>query len=653
MKPRYLLLLMLLGAWLNSFAKTIPAGSTIYLVPGSAWGCKATYVIYCSGWNPQGYQIFSPVAGKPGVYQCVLKKAISSNLYFGASDQVKTSDGTGWIGDFCGNYKYETSQDGWSTATPCWTIKSITGAGAWEEVPDVSSEDAAVIQSFTYDIAASCVSETYTLTINASFIGDVCSFKLTGTQFARDIIRSNASSPITYTIKNLPITETSTQESVTLSLCSDGAGSSVIVSQTIDYMTPNLDCEHLHDTIEVCEGEADVILTASFDGDAYLWSNGETTKSISVSADVTETYTVEIYQMTHSVKDNLMANGDFETVPSGNNAPDGFTSSYNYVGEFDPSQYYSGHGGAANLFAITHNANYFWRDFADIDPHGGNYYALFDAGTSGYAWKATTADNPNLMVEKDSIYIFSYWAAYPNLMPDNSPAQLQFRISIVDENGNTKTQDLGSVYILGQELDLNDWYYQEVTWKAPSNSSKVTISVEDLNGASGGNDFCLDDIIFQRRTAGKNVLAQKDIFPVKSKDCKDPDPDPDPECKKLIYRKWDDVLFVSNENNEYTGYQWYCDGVAVEGATHQDFYTGSPLENDGHTYYVVVTKSDGTKEASCPVSFSDSTPSSPLNPGNHESVPYRVRHIFVGPHVEIIETIYENGNKEIQKRIVL
>ena len=918
MKRRFTLFVLLLGTWLSSFAATIPAGSTIYLYPGYDWGCMATYVIYCSGWNPQGYQIFTPLPGSIGVYQCTLTKSVSSNIYFGASNQVKTSDGTGWIGDFCQN-KYETSQNGWSSSTPCWIVDDVTGVGHWGAIPaDAGSEFDASIDDVTFEVISSCVNETYDIVVTATFQGDACSFKLTGSQFKRDIIRSNFTSPVTYTVKNLPATQNPQNEYITFSLCADGAGASPIASKTVDYTTPTLDCEIVHDPIEVCEGAPDVVLEASIDGDSYLWSTGETTKSISVPSDQSTTYTVEVFAFTHSAKDNLMANGNFEEeVPDGV-APPGFTSSYNYAGKFDPSQYYSDHGGTSNIYAITHNANYFWRDFADIEPHEGNYYAIFDAGREGFAWKATTQDNTSLSVEKDSVYLFSYWVAYPNIQADRSPAILQFQIAYTDPAGEEHTQDLGEPYTLGQEERLNEWYHQEIQWTAPCNSASVTISVVDRNSASSGNDFCLDNILFQRTKVGRTVLAKKDIFTIVSQECgaikdticlgehytengfdvtpteagthtyndpnsertlslfvtepiqatftapgmfcnyggdeftipftvqtgipvtyslnsdnrlikeayKEPldgtaipvsaydsifeatkiqitlfdefgycDPfttditldfrrcnymkdttcsgtpydkngfthpadipgtykldkdndtllltviesldiaiqQPAPLCNLsfdttlvisynilsgtpytyslyfdtrliadvidaplegnqfkilvpatvdetvqvtfyaeeatghcafskqfsigmnagvTIYRKWDDVLFVDNGEGDYTGYQWYCDGVAIEGATHQDYYTGQPLDNDGHAYHVVMTRADGTTDISCPMKFGEAAPSAQQNPGEPQAAPLQVRHYLVGAHVDIIETIYDDGSINVQKRIV-
>lgn len=248
---------------------------------------------------------------------------------------------------------------------------------------------------------------------------------------------------------------------------------------------------------------------------AYIWTKEQNNVIDTLDKDswrimVTDTkdatYTCQLISTEVKAENNLMANGDFETNP-----PSNFTSDYKYAG-WDPYQYYSDHGGASNLYAITHDATYFWKDFAQVTPHGGQYFALFDAGTSGDAWRASTADNPNLIIEKDSIYLFSYYAAYPNQKANNSPAELQFVIICKDANGKKQTFNLGNVHKLGQTSPLNAWELREERWKAPFSSNDVTISVYDKNTDSGGNDFCLDDIMFQNTSYIEQKIIKTYIF---------------------------------------------------------------------------------------------------------------------------------------------
>lgn len=46
-----------------------------------------------------------------------------------------------------------------------------------------------------------------------------------------------------------------------------------------------------------------------------------------------------------------------------------------------------------------------------------------------------------------------------------------------------------------------------------------------------------------------------------------------------MYRKWNDVLFISNKGGLYSGYQWYADGTTMGGETQQYLYR--PNEPNG------------------------------------------------------------------------
>lgn len=314
-----------------------------------------------------------------------------------------------------------------------------------------------------------------------------------------------------------------------------------------------------HDTA-VCIGRP-VILTSDqrvSDNETYRWiridANGtydtlwaETNRRLVLVGDAPErdvTYICEVVRDEVQAANNLMANGDFESNP-----PINFSSDYKYAG-WDPSQYYIDHGGASNLYAITHDASYFWKDFYPVKPHGGSYFALFDAGTSGYAWKACTkqttdkngnvvAGNPQLKLEKDSTYLFSYWAAYPNQNANNSPARLQFVIVCKHPNGQTTSYDLGQEHTLGQTSPLNAWELREERWKSPVTCDDVMIGVYDGNTNSGGNDFCLDDIMFQKTTTVVTSVVYQTIFNVTIKNCTPPCDPVDPKRDSIKVCKTD------------------------------------------------------------------------------------------------------------------
>lgn len=312
-----------------------------------------------------------------------------------------------------------------------------------------------------------------------------------------------------------------------------------------------------NDTVEqtLCINEGGNILQTEriqlTENQTYIWTKEQSGVKDTLDEDswrilVTETkdatFTCQLISTEVKAENNLMANGDFETNP-----PSNFTSDYKYAG-WDPYQYYNDHGGASNLYAITHDATYFWKDFAQVTPHGGQYFALFDAGTSGDAWRASTEDNQNLIIEKDSTYLFSYYAAYPNQKANNSPAELQFVIICKDANGTKQTFNLGNVHKLGQTSPLNAWELREERWKAPFSSNDVTISVYDKNKSSGGNDFCLDDIMFQKTTYIEQKIIKTYIFHLEV--C-------DPPCgNPVVHTKQDTAVYEKDLPIEWHGIEF-------------------------------------------------------------------------------------------------
>ena len=265
------------------------------------------------------------------------------------------------------------------------------------------------------------------------------------------------------------------------------------------------------------------------------------------------TYTCHLISTEVKAENNLMANGDFETIEGeiGTNipVPSTFSSSYKFAG-WDPHQYFAPGmprpAGSSNLYAITHDATYFWKDFATVKPHGGKYLALFDAGKSGDAWRATTKENTALVLEKDSVYLFSYWAAHPNIRQySNSPAIFQFVIKCKDAAHKDYVE-----YKLGAEYELdgthNKWVYQEVKWKAPMSADSVIISVHDCNDNDGtGNDFCLDDIMFQKTTYIEKTIIKTYIFHLKV--CNTP------PCGKPVEHQQDTAVYEKDLPIEWHG----------------------------------------------------------------------------------------------------
>jgi len=67
-----------------------------------------------------------------------------------------------------------------------------------------------------------------------------------------------------------------------------------------------------------------------------------------------------------------------------------------------------------------------------------------------------------------------------------------------------------------------------------------------------------------------------------------------------IIKKFDDVILCDNSSNRFTGYQWFKDGVAIEGATDQFYADPKGLVG---SYSVELITIDGQKLNSCEKSF--------------------------------------------------
>lgn len=292
------------------------------------------------------------------------------------------------------------------------------------------------------------------------------------------------------------------------------------------------------DTVRIshCPGEEDFLQSKQGTSESsYLWQQRENGKDITLPytgrtmpyavRHQTDTLICDVITTTVNARNNLMASGDFETCP-----PD-FESDYRYAFSQTPETGCSYTAGnyynekvhyENNLYAITANANIFWRDYQVRQPHGGQYFALFDAGKEGYAWKAETGKgNPNLKLKKDSTYLFSYWAAHPNTSKySESPAELQFVLILRNGTHKADTVDLGAPHKLYQAPEKdNKWHKVEVQWtNTLRDCDDVVIGVYDRNNNAGlGNDFCLDDIMFQNTAYVSTTILYRTVFIVSPK----------------------------------------------------------------------------------------------------------------------------------------
>ena len=78
------------------------------------------------------------------------------------------------------------------------------------------------------------------------------------------------------------------------------------------------------------------------------------------------------------------------------------------------------------------------------------------------------------------------------------------------------------------------------------------------------------------------------------------------DAADIMYRKWENVLFVDNGKGLYTAYQWYMNDKKLPGETKQRYYTGSkPMAGTSDTYYCEMTRKDGKVEQTCAHTFDE------------------------------------------------
>jgi hypothetical protein len=69
----------------------------------------------------------------------------------------------------------------------------------------------------------------------------------------------------------------------------------------------------------------------------------------------------------------------------------------------------------------------------------------------------------------------------------------------------------------------------------------------------------------------------------------------------LVDIKWEDVLYINNAKDEYVGFQWYKDGVAIPEGGNSQYYTD--VNGLDGFYHVVCYYADGITVESCPKEF--------------------------------------------------
>ena len=281
--------------------------------------------------------------------------------------------------------------------------------------------------------------------------------------------------------------------------------------------------------------------------DSFAWTdpNGKVCKSSRTGGD--NTFTVADYLQDTTIimyytefnappmaESNMMGNGSYETTTSADEdvSTSAYkkTSGYKYTGVWGGVNskydvYDNGYSSENGLFGVTTNPHVFWHRMAHIEPKDGLYMAVFDGDNEEQiAWQASTADNENLVLQKGTTYMFSFWVANVNNygemidMGKKNNAILQFKIKYKDKD------DVIHEAFLGEATDLNNdeyfdnlWHQNSATFTSDYDADDVTISVVDKNtsGMRIGNDFALDDIRFRAISVQSGTIRARERFEVK------------------------------------------------------------------------------------------------------------------------------------------
>ena len=514
-------------------------------------------------------------------------------------------------------------------------------------------------------------------------------------------------SPQVFSITGLRGATTSGESATATAKFTGNSGCTKQVTFTIPNVTQGIVRTHIDvlvgETAELNPSGADYTNKHSWyvDGKEQPSMQGKQS-STALNESNTTYYTYREFNPPAGDMNDMMSNGSYEDdFDYGTKGQKSTISDYNFWGKYAQTDvtaidFYTNTSinpdkWSDNGFAVVKNANNFFYTYANITARAGSYFALFDAASDGVpnkkAWKAETAKNPNLTLQKGTTYLFSFWAANVNNYGEmDNAAKLQFQIEY-----NGKTEKLGKVLDLGSaEFRNNRWHQCSATFYADADATNVTISVVNLNTnmLNTGNDFALDDIQFRAVSSATRAVKIQQVFEVQTHEpqlkslevqaqslgcdstaytatitvkyanpkgnlvvedltsgatifagalpaigASDWDKEkskvitvrlneldnhefkayfPDwtnaapvtgtavapafvpcaPDCiEGIMYRKWENVLFVDNGKGLYAAYQWYMNDKKLPGETKQRYYTGSkPMAGTSDTYYCEMTR---------------------------------------------------------------
>ena len=290
---------------------------------------------------------------------------------------------------------------------------------------------------------------------------------------------TNAAATVPYTGTNLSTVyyKSATAETVTYTATATSV-SGCTSSNTLSVTSGPV----INIVADYCYGGGKIQLSASSTPAAtsWLWNTGTTTSSILV--DIAGLYSVTATTAAGctntkqaSIAQELITNGDFS---AGNT---GFSSSYSYATPVSGALY------PENTYTVYSNPNFVHNNFwgRDHTTNTGNMLIVNGSGTTPppAVWQQTVSVQPNT-----DYYFSAYAISLNNVAPF---ANLQFKVNGTQVGTTTGT--------LPSRANNNNPPYNYTrfygTWNSGS-ATTATVAIVDLETATGGNDFGLDDISF-------------------------------------------------------------------------------------------------------------------------------------------------------------
>ena len=250
---------------------------------------------------------------------------------------------------------------------------------------------------------------------------------------------------------------------------------------------------------DYCAVPGKILLTATHSaGSTLQWNTGKTTDTIQVDesgfyqATATSASGCSA-QATISVANELVTNGNFEAGDVG------FTTQYSsrtgsfYNGSNTSGLYPEGYYAVDTIAnspanGIGYHPNFWGHDHTTGQ---GKYMIINGSPSAAKVWQETVNVQPN------TTYYFAAWGMSLN---NAGPfANLQFNI-----NGS----QVGTTELLTPGVNSNSnngWTRFYGTWTSGPTTTTAVISITDLQTATGGNDFGLDDISFSTLSTFLNL----------------------------------------------------------------------------------------------------------------------------------------------------